>query len=74
MPRLLLFLLGTMLIGQPAFAQSSVPLTVATYNLRYNNKGDGINAWPNRKENVKALIASFTNSTCSVRRKVYGIS
>jgi endonuclease/exonuclease/phosphatase family metal-dependent hydrolase len=32
------------------------PITVATYNLRYNNPGDGINAWPNRKENVKALI------------------
>jgi endonuclease/exonuclease/phosphatase family metal-dependent hydrolase len=57
MPRLILFLLGTVLIGQPTFAQSSAPLTVATYNLRYNNKGDGINAWPNRKENVKALIA-----------------
>ena len=42
---------------QPAFAQPSNPITVATYNLRYNNKGDGINAWPNRKENVKALIA-----------------
>ena len=39
-----------------AFAQKNNPINVATYNLRYNNKGDGINAWPNRKENVKALI------------------
>lgn len=26
------------------------------HNLRYNNPGDGVNAWPNRKEQVKALI------------------
>ena len=31
-------------------------INIATYNIRYNNKGDGINAWPNRKEQVKALI------------------
>jgi len=35
---------------------SSVPLTIATYNLRYDNPEDGENAWPNRKEKVKALI------------------
>lgn len=34
----------------------SAEITIATYNLRYNNQGDGVNAWPNRKENVKALI------------------
>jgi len=37
-------------------AQPSAPITVASYNLRYNNKGDGENAWPNRKEKVKGLI------------------
>lgn len=31
-------------------------LNIATYNLRYNNANDGVNAWPNRKENVKALV------------------
>jgi len=35
---------------------SSVPFTVATYNLRYNNPEDGENAWPKRKGVVKALI------------------
>lgn len=40
-----------------AFAQKgSVPVNVITYNIRYNNPGDGINAWPNRKDNVKALV------------------
>lgn len=32
-------------------------LTVATWNLRLNTPGDGPNAWPRRRESVKALIA-----------------
>ena len=44
-------------ITTAGFAQKKLQtLNIASYNLRYNNKGDGINAWPNRKENVKALI------------------
>ncbi|QHV95233.1 endonuclease/exonuclease/phosphatase family protein [Spirosoma endbachense] len=55
--RVLFFLLlGGILTTQGSFAQQSDFINVATYNLRYNNKGDGVNAWPNRKENVKALI------------------
>lgn len=39
------------------FAQKKqVPINIITYNIRYNNLGDGINAWPNRKDNVKALV------------------
>ncbi len=48
--------IGGLLMAQFTFAQKTDPINVATYNLRYNNKGDGVNAWPNRKENVKALI------------------
>ncbi|MGA0559196.1 endonuclease/exonuclease/phosphatase family protein [Larkinella sp. VNQ87] len=51
-----LFLLTTFLITHDAFSQKNTPLVVATYNIRYNTKNDGINAWPNRKEDVKALI------------------
>lgn len=47
---------ASMLTLQSTLAQQEVPIIVATYNLRYNTKNDGINAWPNRKENVKALI------------------
>ena len=47
-----LFLLTTLV----AVAKDNPTINVATYNLRYNTKNDGINAWPNRKENVKALI------------------
>ncbi len=42
--------------GLQLIAQHHTPLNIASYNIRYNNPGDGINAWPNRKENVKALI------------------
>ncbi|HTN06509.1 endonuclease/exonuclease/phosphatase family protein [Agriterribacter sp.] len=41
---------------QSVIAQKNIPVTIATYNIRYNNPGDSLNAWPNRKENVKALI------------------
>ena len=37
-------------------ASAAEPFNVATYNLRYNNPGDGPNAWPARKDAVKALI------------------
>lgn len=53
---LLLLLFGSLLPSMTTFAQKDTPITVATYNLRYNNPGDGVNAWPNRKENVKALV------------------
>jgi endonuclease/exonuclease/phosphatase family metal-dependent hydrolase len=45
------------LLCMPVMAQQKEEgIRVASYNLRLNNSGDGINAWPNRKENVKALI------------------
>lgn len=52
---LLVFLLLT-LFSANLQAQKNAPINVATYNLRYNNSGDGVNAWPNRKENVIGLI------------------
>jgi len=36
--------------------QSSNPVRVMSYNIRYNNPGDGINAWPNRKDQVAEMI------------------
>lgn len=34
----------------------STPLRVMSFNLRYDNPGDGVNAWPNRKDWVAQLI------------------
>jgi endonuclease/exonuclease/phosphatase family metal-dependent hydrolase len=39
-----------------AASDAPAPINVASYNLRYNNPGDGPNAWPARKEMVKSLI------------------
>lgn len=33
-----------------------MPLHIATFNIRYDNPKDGINAWPNRREWVRDLI------------------
>ncbi|KAA0991995.1 endonuclease/exonuclease/phosphatase family protein [Dyadobacter aurulentus] len=49
----LLFLFLT--LSTLSFAQKNT-INVASYNLRYNTANDGVNAWPNRKENVKGLI------------------
>ena len=39
------------------FARPNKPIVAATYNIRMNNPNDGVNAWPNRKETVKALVS-----------------
>jgi len=52
----LLIILNPKLGVGELFAQKNTPITIASYNLRYNTKNDGINAWPNRKELVKGLI------------------
>jgi len=42
------------LCAAPALAQTS--FNAATYNLRYNTPADGPDAWPARREAVKALL------------------
>lgn len=34
-------------------------IDVMTYNIRYDNPGDSINAWPNRKQKVADLILKY---------------
>jgi endonuclease/exonuclease/phosphatase family metal-dependent hydrolase len=46
-------ILSLVLIGFSTFSQST---KVMTYNLRLDTQSDGVNAWPNRKEKVFALI------------------
>ncbi len=52
----IVFLFLSLCAMQTTFSQRNTPITVATYNLRYNTPNDGVNAWPNRKEMVKSLI------------------
>ncbi len=37
----------------------SHPIKVMDFNVRYNNPGDGINAWPNRKAEVVSMIKFY---------------
>lgn len=46
---LILFLAASQLL----MAQN---IHVITYNIRYNNPGDGVNSWPNRSKEVAALL------------------
>jgi endonuclease/exonuclease/phosphatase family metal-dependent hydrolase len=47
-------------IAAPASAQRydarSTPLRVMTFNIRYNEPRDGVNAWPNRKDKAAGVI------------------
>ncbi|GGB78376.1 endonuclease/exonuclease/phosphatase family protein [Dyadobacter sediminis] len=45
-----------LILSRISYAQKPVSMNIASYNLRYNTPNDGVNAWPNRKENVKGLI------------------
>ncbi len=47
-------LLACMTITQIAVAQST---TVMSWNIRYNNPSDGVNAWPHRKDWVAEIIS-----------------
>lgn len=56
MKRLLIFPIA-LLLTVAAFAQKKgTPVNIITYNIRLNVASDGVNAWPNRKDNVKALV------------------
>jgi endonuclease/exonuclease/phosphatase family metal-dependent hydrolase len=40
----------------PMSEQDAAPLRVMTFNIRYNNPGDGANAWPRRRDWVAEII------------------
>jgi endonuclease/exonuclease/phosphatase family metal-dependent hydrolase len=48
--------LTLVLIPQLGFSQKEKSIIAATYNIRLNTARDSLNAWPLRKENVKALV------------------
>ena len=56
MKKILIGLFMNLFLITGILAQERTSLNVATYNLRMDNPNDGENAWPNRKEMVKALI------------------
>lgn len=42
--------------GETTSVRPRDPLRVMTFNIRYNNPGDGVNAWPFRKDWVASLM------------------
>ncbi|MCY1719843.1 endonuclease/exonuclease/phosphatase family protein [Prolixibacteraceae bacterium Z1-6] len=48
-----LILIVLLMIPTALFAQQ---MNIISFNIRYNNTGDGINAWPNRIEMVNGLL------------------
>ena len=44
------------MIMVPAILSAQSPVRVMTFNIRFNNPGDGENAWPNRLDMVERLL------------------
>lgn len=59
MKRILITLLITLSISAIVNAQKNAPINVISYNIRLNVASDGVNAWPLRKDNVKALVKFY---------------
>ncbi|WP_316745927.1 endonuclease/exonuclease/phosphatase family protein [Pedobacter gandavensis] len=56
MKKLIQLSLALLLTAVTASAQQGKPFQVMSYNIRLNVASDGVNAWPNRKDEVKALV------------------
>lgn len=48
------------------------PMIVASYNIRFNNPNDGINAWPNRIEMVTALLKYHEADLFGLQEALHG--
>lgn len=53
-------------------ARSQTPLNVMTFNLRYNNPGDSLNAWPYRKDNAALQIRFYEAQLVGVQEALHG--
>jgi len=58
-----------LLIGTVAAAQT--PLNVMTFNIRYNNPGDSLNAWPYRKDKVAGTVLFYEAQLLGVQEALY---
>jgi len=52
--------------------QQAAVIRVMTFNIRYDNPQDGVNAWPNRKELVARLIGFYGPALFGVQEALYG--
>ena len=56
-------------ISSFAFGQN---IQVITYNIRFNNPDDGINAWPNRSKEVAALLEFYQPDIFGLQEALIG--
>ncbi|TWF44182.1 endonuclease/exonuclease/phosphatase family metal-dependent hydrolase [Chitinophaga polysaccharea] len=64
MRKLLLSGVCSLIVGM---ATAQVPLKVMTFNIRYNNPDDGLNAWPHRKDKVASEVLFLGAHTLGVQ-------
>jgi len=57
-----------LLMSSLAFTQS---VKVMSYNIRFDNPADGVNAWPNRIEKVAALIRKYNPDIIGVQEALH---
>ena len=67
MKRTIVLLLVCLSVISVANAQKNQPINVMSYNIRLNTNSDGVNAWPNRKDNVKALVKFYDTDILCVQ-------
>jgi endonuclease/exonuclease/phosphatase family metal-dependent hydrolase len=65
-----LFLCLALLPGLAGWAQNS--LNIMTFNIRFNNPGDSINAWPNRKDNAALQIRFYEADIVGLQEALNG--
>ncbi|HKI87616.1 MAG TPA: hypothetical protein VKA38_01225 [Draconibacterium sp.] len=64
-----LLILVLMLAPATLFSQQ---LNIITYNIRYNNPDDGVNAWPNRIEMVTGLLRFYNPDIFGMQEALSG--
>lgn len=73
--RLLICLILLVFAIQQSFAQKSenpASVRIMSYNIRFNNPGDGVNAWPERKDKVFDVIATANPDVFGLQEALIG--
>jgi len=64
-------LLYLLLLLVCATAAAQTPLQVMTFNIRYNNAGDSLDAWPHRKDRVAGTVLFHETDLLGVQEALY---
>ena len=67
MKKILITFLAFLSLFSVVNAQKNSPINIMSYNIRLNVASDGVNAWPNRKDNVKALVKFYDTDILCVQ-------